>query len=348
MLEFKPEDVEIIRGLMPQGYSESDLQLFVAQARRAQLDPIGRQIYATGFKEKDRQGNYTNKIKMSVGITIDGFRIIAERSGKYAGQDGPYWCGPDGAWTDVWLESKPPTACKVGVLRKDFTQPLWAVAKFSSYTQGQGLWAKLPEQMIAKCAEMLALRKAFPNDLGGFYGKEELGHEEVEMVQSPASVQQTVTDAKEKIAAPEAASQGNKEGNRTKPAANAAKPKPAQGSVVVPGKDAGGTQQKSAENKEEARSGVATDTAQAGGSDTASAKDAGDTTASEPEQPAAEPPISAEDLMSVLHHGVNNGFTEEEISDFIVTTFSVTEETILSLTRTQLAQTKHHFTRKKI
>jgi phage recombination protein Bet len=348
MFGFKEEEVAIIKqSLMPAGHSDADLQLFLATASRSQLDPLSRHIYASGFKEKDRQGNYTGKIKMSIGITIDGFRVIAERSDKYAGQLGPYWCGPDGEWKDVWLSNGAPFAAKVAVLRKDFQEPLWAVAKFSSYTQGQNLWNKLPEQMIAKCAEMLALRKAFPNDLGGLYGKEELGHEEEQVVQSAEGVQQAVTDAEEKAAPPEAAKESNKESSRAKPVAVAPKPKPAQGSAPVPSKDAGGAEQKSPENKEEARGGVATDTTSAGGSDAGVAKGADNTAASEPQQPAVEPPITGEDLMGVLNHGINNGFTEEEISDFIVATFNVTEETILTLTRTQLAQAKHHFTRKK-
>ena len=143
--------------------SNGDLAVFLHYAQRTGLDPFARQLYMI-----ERGGKFT------IQSSIDGLRIVAQRSGEYAGQVGPYWCGEDGAWTDIWLEKTPPLAAKVGVLRKGFVEPLWSVAKFDGYNANSPIWKKMPDLMIAKCAEALALRKAFPNDLSGIYTAEEM------------------------------------------------------------------------------------------------------------------------------------------------------------------------------
>jgi len=179
-LDFDEEKINLMRRTIARGASEDELALFVEQCRRTGLDPFARQIYSVRRKQWRSQSRSYEDVQV-IQVSIDGFRLIADRTHKYAGQVGPWWCGADGEWKEIWLSEEPPAAAKVGVLRHDFHQPLFAIALYKSYVQTNShgdpisRWKTDPAGMIAKCAEALALRRAFPHELSGLYTTEEMG-----------------------------------------------------------------------------------------------------------------------------------------------------------------------------
>lgn len=177
MTDYTREQIDVIKNTVAKGATDDELAFFLFFCKKTGLDPFSRQIYLSERKAKINDQWVTTRRPET---TIDGFRLIAERTQKYAGQLGPFWCGQDGNWLDVWLKKEPPVAAKVGILKTDFREPLFAVALYQEFVQttrdgaANSMWQKMPSNQLAKCAESLALRKAFPNDLSGLYTKEEM------------------------------------------------------------------------------------------------------------------------------------------------------------------------------
>lgn len=190
-IEFNQEQVALIKSQIAPKATNDELKLFLYQAQRTGLDPLARQIYAIHRNQKDAQGNWV--AKMTIQTSIDGFRVIAERSGVYAGQSEP----------EFTEDGNTLKCCKVRVFKFDSKGARYeaavGVAYWSEYVQagtnGQpmGLWAKMPHTMLSKVAEALALRKAFPQDLSGLYTSDEMS--QADKPEDPIQTAQVVETA---------------------------------------------------------------------------------------------------------------------------------------------------------
>lgn len=174
-IAFTESELDLLKRTICKGATDPEFDLFVSQCQRLGLDPFTNQIFAV----KRWDSNEGRKV-MDIQVGIDGYRLIAERTGKWAGVDGPWWCGDDGQWTDVWLQNEPPTAAKVDVHRHDWSRPRTAIARWDDYVatkkndQPTFMWSKMGPHMLAKCAEANGLRMCFPNELSGTYTREEM------------------------------------------------------------------------------------------------------------------------------------------------------------------------------
>jgi hypothetical protein len=133
----------------------------------------------------ERQG------KQTIQTGIDGFRLVArravDRTGETLSIGASEWCDQDGVWSDVWLKDYPPAASRVVVYRNGEAFPGTALWREYAQTKRDGdltaMWSSRPAGQLAKCAEALALRRAFPNDLSGMYTDDELAHDRREQRQ---------------------------------------------------------------------------------------------------------------------------------------------------------------------
>jgi phage recombination protein Bet len=167
-LEPTVEQIAVIQETICKGATPEERDLFFFDCRRNGVHPMDRLIHFTKRKSKNADGTWGSKYTPIT--SIDFLRMRAEGSGEYGGQDDAAFAGDP---------KKPGFKATVTVYRflNGCRVPIPASARWEEYApDGEqfGLWSKMPHLMLAKCAEALALRKAFPQQLHGLYTHEEM------------------------------------------------------------------------------------------------------------------------------------------------------------------------------
>lgn len=178
------KQVAALRHMGVEQASSADLAVFMHVCQRTGLDPFAKQIYMIERMESVRvDGEWVKRPKCTIQTGIDGFRLIGRRAADRAGESisvlAPEWAHEDGTWRPVWSRGWGlPVAARVTIDRGG--QPFTGVAMFDEYMQTKRdgnltqMWAQRPAGQIAKCAEALAWRMAFPQDLSSIYSDDEM------------------------------------------------------------------------------------------------------------------------------------------------------------------------------
>lgn len=219
---YDSRQLALIRRTVAADCNNDEFDLFINMARALRLDPLRRQVYAFVFSKDNPK-----KRRMSIVTAIDGFRTIAERTGNYRpDEDEPtYEIDPDlkgplnpvglvkatvrvwkhahGDWHKVTASAYWEEYAPLKDEWKDDPETGRGVKTGRQTLDTSGNWGKMPRLMLAKVAEALALRKAWPDDFSNVYAAEEIDRTRA-LDMSPAELaeQGAIEERQEKIGGP--------------------------------------------------------------------------------------------------------------------------------------------------
>lgn len=165
--------------------TDSELALFFNRCAVIGCNPLDQLIHPMKFKDKNSESGF----KVVFITSINLLRSKSDETGLYNGMDEPEFSDEtielsffEDVWKDNFKESvektiSVPLWCKVKVYRKDIERPFIGKCFWTEYYPGDqkgAQWRMRPHVMLAKVAEALARRLAFPDKLNKLYTDEEL------------------------------------------------------------------------------------------------------------------------------------------------------------------------------
>jgi phage recombination protein Bet len=162
-----PEQRELAKRTVAPALNEDEFRLFLYECNRRGVHPLDRLIVPQVHNKDNAQ-----KRKVSFIVTVDYMRSRAAQTGEYVGSDVPVH-----EYTSADRRRPAVSTVTVWRLTAGMKCPFAAEARWDEYCPEEylaAMWRKMPHVMLDKCAEALALRKAFPAELGGLYTREEM------------------------------------------------------------------------------------------------------------------------------------------------------------------------------
>lgn len=190
----------LVKETIAKDCNADEYNLFLEAARSYKLDPFRRQILPLVFGKNAKD---QSKRRMSIVVSRDGLRVIAQRCGNYRPASEPAEWEIDASLVGplnpkglvhctiyLWQQDKSGQWFKVkGEADWDEFAPIaeeWAEQEDGKrrptgkkVLDASGNWAKMPKVMLEKCAEAQALRAGWPDQFGGLYAEEEMDRAKV-------------------------------------------------------------------------------------------------------------------------------------------------------------------------
>ena len=186
--KFTTDELALIKRTVAKDATDDELKLFLYTAGLRGLNPLTRQIH---FVKRGGQG--------TIQTGIDGFRLIAQRTGKYAPGTKPTIFEYDSRGNLLRA-----TVFGIKVMNGQAFE-FSATAKYNEYrVDSNQIWRKMPETMLEKCAEAKLLRRGFPEELSGLYTNEEMAQADVVTVHEaelPQALTQETTQVEQGVEA---------------------------------------------------------------------------------------------------------------------------------------------------
>lgn len=173
LVEFDREKIEVMKKTICKGATDAELEMFVLTCQSLQLDPFLKQIWAIQRKAKNPDTGQFEKA-MTIQVGIDGYRVMRDRIRDannmplFEGMDGPQWSTDGKNWDDfppAVTEKYAELYARVGVWRRGVPRAFVATARMSAYYQDTSMWKTMGPEQLAKCAESLGYRRAFPAEM---------------------------------------------------------------------------------------------------------------------------------------------------------------------------------------
>ena len=177
-------------GQVEQNVTTQEVKTFMRLCQAQRLNPFTRDAYMVKY----------GSAPATIITGKDAFTKRAFRHPKFRGMEaGITVIGTDGGLHrrngSMLLQGETLAGGWCRVFVEDYEAPMFDEVTFSEYSApdkyGKNGWARMPATMIRKVAITHALREAFPEDLGGLYGEEEMSRAEYEIPDEDVRVEDT-------------------------------------------------------------------------------------------------------------------------------------------------------------